>query len=222
MNTKAQGPARAPKDGRRPRMGRTEDELRTLQAVARAKDGDRMAVRYLYSRYSDTVRRYAAALLRDTDAADDVVQTTFLKLLTKIDRYEPRSVPFEAWLLRVTRNVALDEVRRRAAHPQAPVLETDAPTTEAPAAERNGTLRAALGHLPQGEREVLLLRHLVGLNDDEIATRLGTDATEVQRTHRRAQTRLKFALAGTAKADSDAPVFGGSRARRRPLIQVMQ
>jgi RNA polymerase sigma-70 factor (ECF subfamily) len=202
-------------------MGRTEDELQTLQAVARAKEGDRMAIRFLYSRYSDTVRRYAAALLRDGDAADDVVQTTFLKLLTKIDRYEPRAVPFEAWLLRVTRNVALDEVRRRQAHPHTQVLETDAPAPEL-APERNATLRAALGHLPQDEREVLLLRHLVGLNDDEIAIRVGSDPGEVVRTHRRAQARLRSALAAAAGKDADTPVVGASRARRRPLIQVMQ
>jgi RNA polymerase sigma-70 factor, ECF subfamily len=221
MNTKAQGPARAPKDGRRPRMGRTEDELQTLQAVARAKEGDRMAIRFLYSRYSETVRRYAAALLRDGDAADDVVQTTFLKLLTKIDRYEPRTVPFEAWLLRVTRNVALDEVRRRQAHPHSPILDNDAPAPEL-APERNATLRAALGHLPQEEREVLLLRHLVGLNDDEIAIRVGSEPAEVVRTHRRAQARLRSALSAAAGKDPDAPVVGASRARRRPLIQVMQ
>ena len=58
-------------------------------AVRRAQRGDGDALRFLYLRYAATVRRCAAALLQDADAAEDVVQITFLKVLTRLGSYEP-------------------------------------------------------------------------------------------------------------------------------------
>lgn len=208
--------------------GGSNDETLTLRAVARAKEGDRHAIRYLYSRYSDAVRRYSISLLRDPDAADDVVQTTFLKLLTKIDRYEPRDVPFEAWLLRVARNVALDEMRRRKAAPSTEVLDHDA-ALEDMGTERLGTLRAALAKIPPNQREVLVLRHLVGLSSAEIADRLETTEAAVRTLHQRARTNLKLALHMTGGPQlqplGNAWIGEDLRrmrfARRRPVVEVV-
>src|SRR3954447_5991359 len=80
MNHKALAGARRPLDHQRTPAREATHEAWTLQAVARAKQGDRSAVRYLYNRHAPTVRHYAASLLRDADLVDDVVQTTFLKL----------------------------------------------------------------------------------------------------------------------------------------------
>ena len=86
-------------------------EAWTLQVVARIKQGDRQAVRHLYARHAPAVRTAVAAMLRDPDAVDDVVQTTFLRLRTRLDGYQPDDVPFETWLLRIARNAAIDESR---------------------------------------------------------------------------------------------------------------
>src|SRR4051794_34119448 len=190
----------APTDRRAP--AGEADEAWTLRAVARAKRGDRQAVRWLYSRYAGGVRVYLASLLRDPDAVEDVVQTTFLKVLTRIDRYEPREVPFEAWLLRVARNAAFDELRRRRSRDSLPILEGDAvvePDDLGPA------LWDALERLPLAWREVLVLRHVVGLSVAEIADRLGTTPKAVGALQERACAGLRASLGGGAGAAAPRP-----------------
>ncbi len=86
-------------------------EAWTLQVVARVKQGDRQAVRHLHTRYAAAVRTSVAPMLRDPDAVDDVVRTTFLRLRTGLEDYQPDDVPFETWLLRVARNAALEGSR---------------------------------------------------------------------------------------------------------------
>ena len=101
--------------GRFRRAGRlTEDDdsnRAVAQAVARAKQGDREALRFLYVRYADHVYGYVASIVRDDYEAEDVTQHLFAKLMTALPKYEPREVPFSAWILRVARNVAVDNPR---------------------------------------------------------------------------------------------------------------
>ena len=82
-------------------------------AIARAKEGDRDAVRVLYLRYSDNVYGYVRSIVRDDREAEDLTQHVFMKLVTVIVKYNDRGVPFSGWLLRLARNVALDHLRRR-------------------------------------------------------------------------------------------------------------
>src|SRR5918992_1640994 len=79
-------------------------ERLVLAAVARAKEGDADALRYLYLRYADNVYGYVCSIVRDEYEAEDVTQHIFAKLLTSLPRYEPRVVPFSAWILRVAHN----------------------------------------------------------------------------------------------------------------------
>ncbi len=94
-------------------------------AIARAKEGDRDALRLLYVRYSDNVYGYVRRIVRDEKEAEDLTQHVFLKLITAICKYDDRGVPFSAWLLRLARNVALDHLRRRRAIPAEEVYGAD-------------------------------------------------------------------------------------------------
>src|SRR5918992_302159 len=67
-------------------------ERLVLAAVARAKEGDADALRYLYLRYADNVYGYVCSIVRDEYEAEDVTQQIFAKLLTALARYEPRVV----------------------------------------------------------------------------------------------------------------------------------
>lgn len=71
------------------------------RAVARAKEGDREAVRFLYLRYADNVYGYVRSIVRDDYEAEDVTQHVFAKLITVVGKYEARAVPFSAWILRL-------------------------------------------------------------------------------------------------------------------------
>src|SRR3954447_3347302 len=95
------------------------------QAVVRAKQGDREALRYLYVHYADNVYGYVRSIVRDDHEAEDVTQHVFAKLMTSIGKYEERQVPFAAWILRVARNVALDHIRQRRAIPCEEVRELE-------------------------------------------------------------------------------------------------
>jgi RNA polymerase sigma-70 factor (ECF subfamily) len=71
----------------------------------------RCAVRVV--RHKDNVYGYVRSIAREPTEAEDVTQQVFVKLMTRIQKYGPRSVPFLAWILRVARNVAIDHLRQR-------------------------------------------------------------------------------------------------------------
>jgi RNA polymerase sigma-70 factor (ECF subfamily) len=87
-------------------------ELVTL-AVARAKEGDTNALHFLYVRFADDVCSYVNDIVSSLDDSRDITESVFGKLIGTIQRYEPREIPFAAWILRVSRNAALDHLVAR-------------------------------------------------------------------------------------------------------------
>jgi RNA polymerase sigma-70 factor, ECF subfamily len=166
------------------------------QAVARAKDGDREALRYLYVHYADHVYGYVASIVRDDHDAEDVTQHLFAKLMTSLPKYEPREVPFSAWILRVARNVAVDHMRQRRAIPcdEVRALDTTAEDDDSSRMRSLG-LRDALATLSEEQRQVVVMRHLVGLTPGEIADRLGRTEPSIHGLHHRGRGALQIALA---------------------------
>ncbi|HYB22268.1 MAG TPA: sigma-70 family RNA polymerase sigma factor, partial [Solirubrobacteraceae bacterium] len=150
-----------------------------MQAVRRAQQGDRQALGFLYARYADNVYGYVRSIVHDEHEAEDITQHVFTKLMSVIGKYEERDVPFFAWILRVSRNVAVDHLRRRRAIPVEEVRAVEQTEKVAsgvgasPVNERIGDLREALATLPGDQREVLVLRHFAGLSPTEIAERTG-------------------------------------------------
>lgn len=164
------------------------------RAVARAKQGDDAALRFLYTRYSGNVYGYARSIVRNDHDAEDVVQQVFTRMMTAIQSYEQRSVPFSAWLLRITHNMAIDFVRRRTPivdEPERPVAE-DRPQFESH--QLRGALQDALTELPDVQREILVLRHLGGYSPGEIAEQLGRSENSVHGLHHRGRRALQRAL----------------------------
>jgi RNA polymerase sigma-70 factor (ECF subfamily) len=114
--------------------------------------------------------------------------------MTVLPKYEQRSVPFAAWVLRVARNVAVDHMRQRRAIPCEEVRELDPQRDGGEAQQTSLGLREALESLPEEQREVLVLRHLVGLSPGEIADRLGKTEPSVHGLHHRGRGTLRSAL----------------------------
>jgi RNA polymerase sigma-70 factor (ECF subfamily) len=164
------------------------------RAVARAKQGDQQALRFLYVRYADNVYSYVATLLHDDHEAEDVTQHVFAKLMTVLPKYEQRGVPFSAWIMRVARNVAVDYLRSRRAVPSEDVRDDDQSDEQGSGWERSLDLRSALAELPEDQREVIVLRHVVGLSPGEIAGRLGKTEPSIHGLHHRGRAALRAAL----------------------------
>lgn len=165
----------------------------TRKAVAQAKAGDSEGLHYLYVRYADDVLRYVASFVRDHHEAEDITQNVFAKLMSAINKYEERAVPFEAWILRVARNAALDYLRAKRAVPTEEVRLVDTGRAET-GLDRCRALRQALENLPEDQREVLVLRHIAGLSPVEIASTLDKSESSVHGLHHRGRRSLRASL----------------------------
>jgi len=175
--------------------GRYYDHGRDLlpNAIARAKQGDVAALHFIYARFADDVFGYVNSFVRDSHEAEDITQNVFAKLMTAIQKYESRDVPFAAWILRVSRNAAMDHLRARRQIPFSEVRGDDE-GHEQIGFERSQCLREALSRLPPEQCEVLVLRHLAGLSPGEIAERLGKTEASVHGLHHRGRAALQLAL----------------------------
>jgi RNA polymerase sigma-70 factor (ECF subfamily) len=177
-------------------VDRNDRDPAVVRAVTRAQAGDMEAIRFLYLRYKNNVYGYVLSIVRDQHEAEDITQQVFMKLIAVIGKYEPRAVPFTSWILRVARNVAVDHLRRRRAIPVDEVYESNHVADDG-ARERCWGLRDALETLPEDQREVVVLRHLVGLSPTEIALRLGRTEASIHGLHHRARQALRHELTTT-------------------------
>jgi RNA polymerase sigma factor (sigma-70 family) len=153
----------------------------------------------LYKLYANDVLRYVNSLVRDPEAANEIAAETFTRVARNLARIDRSEIPLSVFVLRSARSAALDYLRNKKS--MAPTaLETrshsisrldDLSYTD----ERQEALRAAISHLPEGQREVLVLRHIVGLRDDDIAATLGRPMPFIKDLQREAReallTRLK-------------------------------
>jgi len=166
---------------------------RLLKAILRAKEGDRDALTFLYVRYADNIYGYVRSIVRDEHEAEDITQHLFSKLTFALSRYEPRSVPFAAWILRVARNLALDHIRAKRAIPCEEVRPVDSVADDF-SFERSRALQDALDALPPDQRQVLILRHVVGMSPSEIARSLGKTEGSIHGLHHRGRRTLQREL----------------------------
>jgi RNA polymerase sigma-70 factor (ECF subfamily) len=161
-------------------------------AVARAKEGDRDAVRYLYVVYSHNIYGYVRSIVHDEHEAEDVTQHVFAKLMTAIVKYDDRGIPFFAWLLRMARNLAIDHLRANRMMPTENVLDPD--TSATIDLDQAETVREALATLSNEQRQVVLMRHVIGLTPGEIADRMGRTEGSVHGLHHRGRRALQREL----------------------------
>jgi RNA polymerase sigma-70 factor, ECF subfamily len=179
-------------------------------AVKRAQAGDRQALGFLYARYADNVYGYVRSIVHDDHEAEDVTQHVFAKLIHVIGKYEERDVPFFAWILRVSRNVAVDHIRQQRLVPVEEVRTSDHGGGDPAGGGSMRDLTDALSKLPEAQREVLVLRHFAGFSPAEIAQRTGRSEGSIHGLHHRGRRTLKADLATRGAA----PVTSGSHGPR--------
>lgn len=176
---------------------RGDTELRDLVRRAKAGEGDALAA--LYDRYAERLYRYGLGRLGSPDAAEDLLQEVFVKVIEALPRYEERGAPFGAWLFRIARNGLVD--RARAAVPSASLDAALDVRDLAPGpdvlAERGADVAAlhdALGTLTAEQREVVLLRFYGGLSGAEIAGLMGKREGTIRALQFRAIASLRRQL----------------------------
>lgn len=154
----------------------------------------------LYRESRDDVYSYAAGMLRDSAAAEEVTATAFERAYRKRARFNPRRGSARAWLFGIARNAALDELRRRGR--QAKLVDGDLADLGAADPGDRSELRLALagavGTLTAAERELIALKFFAGLSNTEIGGVLRTSESNVGTRLHRTVTKLREALDGDA------------------------
>ena len=135
--------------------------------------GDAAAARSLTARLTPKVFGHAARLLGDRAAAEDVAQEAMLRLWRIAPRWQPGRAQVSTWLYRVVANLCTDRLRKRrtVGLDAAPEVADGAPSVETRLAlnARMQALDGALAELPDRQRQAVVLRHLEGLANPEIA-----------------------------------------------------
>jgi RNA polymerase sigma-70 factor (ECF subfamily) len=144
------------------------------------------------------LRRYARALVGDRYAADDLVQDTLERAINKYHLWRPGS-DLRAWLFAIMHNVYVNQLRSRAARPEAALDDEDSlpqPTGGVDRLEIRD-LQAALAALSAEQREVVLLVALEQLSYAEASSALGIPIGTVMSRLFRARERLRALMDGT-------------------------
>ncbi len=153
--------------------------------VSRLAEGDSAALETLYDRYNRVVYSFAIRMLADVSSAEELTQEVFLRLWRQGGSYQQGRGAFLTWLLSITHNMAIDEIRRRKRRPliqdggeddqtllMVPDLKSDV-EGEAWLGSLQEIVRDALRDIPEAQRRAIELAYFSGLTQREIAERLG-------------------------------------------------
>jgi RNA polymerase sigma-70 factor, ECF subfamily len=177
----------------------------TAALVAAIAAGDREAFGRFYDLTAPMAFGLIRRVLRDPDAAAEVLQEVFWQVWQDAPRFDPKRGSAEAWLVMRAKTRAIDRlrsIRRRDRTFVAPVDESVTPPSAEPApdpaveAEDRSLVQAALAQLPEAQRRVIELAFFEGLTQTEIATRLGEPLGTVKTRARLALDRLRGVLGG--------------------------
>jgi RNA polymerase sigma-70 factor (ECF subfamily) len=162
------------------------------QLVEKAKRGDRDAFAELYRLHHARIFRMARLHLGDLgDGAEDAVAETFLRAWAALPRYRVTGAPFVAWLFGIARHVVLDEVARgRRVMPSEELPER----TRSWTVDDRLTLAQAIDRLPAAQRQVVELKYLAGMRNEEVASALGKSKGAVNAMQWRALGTLREIL----------------------------
>jgi len=178
-------------------LAETDDQ----QLISLAVAGNREAFGRLYERHKPRIFRHAYFLTGDFSLAEDLTAQTFLNAFQAISRYEPRGVPFVAWLLRITANLTINYRKslKNGEHtelPEALEAEGEEYSPEGSFEHKADSERVwrEVRHLSSEQRQVIVMRFVDDLSYQEIAQILGKSVGAVRVIHFRALVNLRHVL----------------------------
>jgi len=178
-------------------------DLTDGELIAKAISGREEGFEELVRRYQRPITIYVYRILGNYDASLDVTQEVFIKVYNSMTRYSSE-YKFSTWLYKISRNAAIDYLRRRSNHEQS--LETEnadgayqlqfeskrpSPEQEREQSEWREEIATVVKRLPAGYRELILLRHTQDLSYDEIAEITGLPLGTVKNRLFRAREMMR-------------------------------
>ncbi len=162
---------------------------RVPRLVRRAKERDLEAFGELYRTFHGPL--YRMARLQLGEGAEDAVAETFMRAWGALPRYKETGAPFAAWLYGIARHVVIDEwTRRKRVEARAEVPDGQQPWSE----DDRLMLADALAQLPDEQRQVVELKYLIGLTNQEVGAALGKSPGAVNAQRWRALQSLREKL----------------------------
>ena len=187
------------------RSGDDAEDVRLMRLIA---GGDTTAFEQLIERHQTLVAGTVARMLGSNSDVEDIAQQVFIRVWKSAGRYVARA-KFTTWLLKITRNLVFNEMRRAKRHPHLPV-QIDPEAEEMPLkdeamatpdanllqAELQAEIEKAIMLLPNTQRMALVLRRYEELSYEEIADVLDLSVPAVKSLLFRARTELRERLKG--------------------------
>lgn len=185
-------------------MSSVANDVELLKAIAAR---DEAALAQLYDRYRVILFGLLVRILNSREEAEDVLQETFLQVWRRAaDFDETRGRPF-TWLVTMARSRGIDRLRTLAARERTAVAAardeaeviSDA-ASDAFRSEQRALITNALDHLPDEQKQTLLLAYFDGLTQSEIAARLNAPLGTVKTRMRTGMMKLRELLADKGKS----------------------
>ncbi len=179
----------------------TGTELRATDAalIERIVQRDQTALAALYDRYAGMLSSVLNRILRDRQAAEEILQDVFFQLWRAPERFDATRGSLHGWLLVIARNRAISQLRRH--NPAAgeellesTVISTFTAETAASQQQMLGRVKGALENLPAEQRAAVELAYFDGLTHSEIAKRTGDPLGTVKTRLRSAVETLRRSL----------------------------
>jgi RNA polymerase sigma factor (sigma-70 family) len=176
----------------------TDEALLVLYA-----NGDPEAARLLTRRLAPRVLSYVMRMLGERAEAEDVAQECLLRLWRIAPQWRQGEAQVTTWLYRVATNLATDRLRARKRRAAESLEDAAEPADGQPGvvaslieADRMAALETALQALPERQRKAVVLRHIEGMANPEIAEIMGIGVEAVESLTARGKRALAAALAG--------------------------
>lgn len=189
----------------------TTDDRFLIQAIA---GGDAEALEELIARYWAPLTSYACRILDDMEAAEDIVQQTFIAIWTDRAGAAPRSV--RAYLYRSVHNGSIDAIRSLRARRKRERISSDEDTRHARTPDvilaesiLAGTVNSAIQCLPSRRRQAFVLAYLKNMSYDEVAMVMDISTKTVGHHVSAALSELRHTLSHIIRQE-EAPVFDES------------
>lgn len=166
-------------------------------------NGDAASGRALLNRLAPRLFAHAARLLRDRAEAEDVVQEAMLRLWKIAPDWRQGEAKVSTWMYRVVSNLCIDRLRKSTRNPSVGIDNVQVPAAPEASqverltnADRARAVEDALNELPERQRQAVILRHLDGLSNPEIAEVMDIGVEAVESLIARGKRALSARLAG--------------------------
>lgn len=193
-----------PDDGEMNQTNLTEASDADL--IGRAANGDARALEVIYDRYSGVVFSFSLRLVGDRQLAEEVLQEVFFRAWQQGGNFSAQRGSLVTWLLSITHNMSIDEIRKRNRRPQKADSEEpelllaglqasgQSVEDEVWIGSLRGTIGEALRELPASQREAIEMAYFQGLTQREIAEALGEPLGTIKTRMRLGLLKLREAL----------------------------